>query len=255
MKEPIFVKTKQHFWECGDEKHDHSRSYTDFWRLVELSGFLTIPYEDVRFDSVNVYIFTRLDGMPKRFPKKRKARLIHWELERPSWVKAIDERFDETWVSDRYYATLLPGARYVTLGTDPMLRQTWSDIYLPKVFDFIHLSYLTDRRKRVINSLQAKGFKIAPNSWGNTRELNLLQSKAMLNIHQDDHSVIEPLRFALASPFGLPILTEKSEDYYPWEVDTEIPMPAPLGLVWLKPKNPMDEDYQFKKLVLEAVNE
>lgn len=257
MPKPIFVKTGAHYWDCGDEEcyKNHSMSYTDFWELVRLAEFKVCTLDEVKWDSKKTYIVPLINGeFPDKFPE-RTNKMIHWLLERPSEGLQCDERFDETWVSDKYFNSILPGSKYVTLGTDWRLRKTWSKVILPKIYDFIHLSYLTDRRKRFVNHLLDKGFTIAPNGWANTRELNLLQSKAMLSVHQDDWPVIEPLRYALASPFALPILAEKkgAEDYYPWQVDEDAPKFDSLGLTWLKPKNPTDEDYQFKKLVLEAV--
>src|ERR1700678_4271845 len=91
-------------------------SYTDFWKLVELSGFDTCYIDEIDISLENTYIFTPINGeygahilAQKNDPNKiRRAKLIWWNLERQLSVdnSTIDNIIDEIWVSDRYYATL-----------------------------------------------------------------------------------------------------------------------------------------------------
>ena len=249
-KLPIFVKTRTHYYICNDPKCDkkHSGSYTDYWDLVKLAEFPVCYVDEIDFESDNIYICSPING-EYNIQKKRKCKLIHWLLERPSEGLKVDDRFDETWISDRWFASLVPTAKYVTLGTDYRLRK--GDLLHKKKYDFIHLSYLTDRRKRVIDDLAGRGFSFAPNSWGEERHIALCSSNAMLALHQDEYPVIEPLRYALASAYHLPILAEFSRDFYPFKIYKEYP--SMIKLVWLENKNPLDEDYQFKKCIMEAL--
>ena len=79
MAEITFVKTR-HVYD----------SYTDFWRLVELSGFPTIYYDEMDLRQSGVFIISPTNGSVEQhlenhvndFP--RNAHLILWNLERPS---------------------------------------------------------------------------------------------------------------------------------------------------------------------------
>ena len=245
-----FVKPRQHYWDCGDEEclKTHSGSYTDYYRLVELAEFSICYVDEIDWQSENTYINIYFCfPNQEKFPKDRKCKMIYWFLERDIEVKR-DKRFDEVWISDRW-AAKQTGYKYVILGTDIRLRM--GEIELPKKFDFIHLSYETDRRARVYNFLRQTNQTIAPNAWGQERDGLLRQSKAMLAVHQDETPMIEPLRYALASVYHLPILAEYSHDFYPFKIAEKLP--GLIRLYWLKPKFPLDSDYQFKNNVLKAL--
>ncbi len=255
MPRPIFVKPHQHYWDCGNDEcmKTHSASYTDFFKMVELAKFDTCHPEEIDWQSDNIYIciyfsFPWYDGKPAtEFPTDRKCKMILWDLERQR--DAVDKRYDEIWVSDRWLAAIYPGAKFVPIGTDWRLRN--GQVSASKKFDFIHLSYITDRRKQVIEYLMKEGLTIAPNAWGEVRHNLLLQSSFMLNVHQDDLPIIEPLRLAVASAYAMPILTELANDYSPYEVDTEMKIPIELKLVWLKPLYPAD--HMFGNYVMKAL--
>ena len=280
----VFVRTR----------HDYP-SYTDYWRLVELAGF-PVTYSDEMQRNLMwtnpdaTFIVSPVNGEygPDHFvDPARRAKVVWWNLERPGCDSSMkfpiaheDKRFDETWVSDRFYATL--GAnhekpyRYVTLGTDMRLRAEdcdperdlpecyhargmptdgrplqWKDVGTTFKYDVIHLSYLSHRRQHVIpNILKATGWTCAPTGWGQDRHQALLESRAMLAVHQDDWPVVEPLRYALAAAYGLPVWGEAATDHYPWVREPELHQRLDCGLVLLRPP-PLDQ-YNFRKLVEEA---
>ena len=73
-----FVKTR-HFYQ----------SYTDFWRLVELSEFPTIYVDELDVSQDGIYIVAPMNGewrphIDNQADKPRNAHLIHWCLERPA---------------------------------------------------------------------------------------------------------------------------------------------------------------------------
>ena len=238
---PIFVRTR-HIYD----------SYSDYYKLIELAQFPTCYTEEIDWNSDNTYIcsyfnFPKNDNGFDPFPEHT-CRMIFWDLERYEEGKVIDERFDEHWVSDRWYAEKLVGSTYVTLGTDGLC----PDIELSKRFDFAHMAYMTHRREHIVNWFKDNGMKIAPNAWGEDRHKAILQSKAMLCTHQDEMPMMEPLRYALAVSYELPILAEYCEDFYPFEKGMEMILPGDYRLYWL---NYPKENYQFKPLVLQALGE
>lgn len=154
------------------------------------------------------------------------AKLIHWNLERPGEgtvqkYKEDNERtierqlFDEIIVSDRQLA-VDTGFTYVPLGSHAKLGQP-SDT---KLFDVVHLMCYSLRRAFLFDYLTPRralnGMSIAPNGWGEERHKSLQMSRFMLSIHQDNHNYIEPLRFALAAAYALPIVVDDSYDTWPY---------------------------------------
>lgn len=215
----VFVRTRYQY-----------DSYTDFWRLVELSEFETCFVDEVDIGKPRVYIVTPMNGewdphIYNQVGKPHNAHLIHWCLERPSGSGGLYEyargnrtriyarTLDDIWVSDRALAseTML---RYVTCGSDEGLGTPGDQ----KHYDFCHMSYMTDRRKRVYDKFDQK--VVGPNCWpwdtGPSRGEVLQQSRFALNIHQDTYPFQEPLRWALFAAYGLPMLTESVKDAYPY---------------------------------------
>lgn len=188
-------------------------SYTDYFRLVELSGYPIIDYDDVDIDSDNAYIFTPLSAeWEVRWPDTVKATMIlfdlEWRLKESShpWPESAlttPKFVSRLWASDRWYAERI-GAQYVPLGSHPDLAQ---HIDGPS-WDIATLCYHTHRRRTLIDILRDT-CTIAPNAWGDERAAILSQSKAMLHIHQHDNvPTCAPLRFALAAAYNLPLIAE-----------------------------------------------
>ena len=126
--------------------------------------------------------------------------------------------FDHILVSDRALAKI-SGFTYLTLGGHEGLGFPGPSV--AKVYDLIHLSCYSDNRGWLFDDPikpkgQLFGLKVATNGWGEFRARNLYNSRIMLNVHQDKWPFIEPLRFILATMYGLPIVSEHCTDPYPY---------------------------------------
>ena len=196
-------------------------SYTDFWTLVQLSGFEWCYIDQINLKSNHTYIVTLVDAKRDEWHiswwqrKNKRARLILWELERPKsrgGLKAdrqfLDSlHFDEIWCSDAQMARDL-SIRLVILGSDEKLGHR--PFYF-KQYDFVPMCFINGRRGVVLR--QMKG--IAPNAWGKKRENILRASRFGLAIHQDNNLYIEPLRLALFAAYELPVISEEVVDPFP----------------------------------------
>lgn len=207
-------------------------SYTDYWALVEACKFPICWIDDIDFQTDNTYIVSPLNGeyRPHRDNCRKNAynaKMVSWCLERPSGTNGLAHYrraqkelldkgyFDEVWVSDRFLETQCEDNRikFVILGSHEAIGDV---IQIKKDFDVIHLSYTTHRRGKIYSELDGHSVKIAENAWGEQRHDRLRQTKFMLNIHQDEYGLIEPLRFALGAAYAIPIITEKCYDAYPY---------------------------------------
>lgn len=221
----IFVQTRHSY-----------QSYTDFWELVRLGGFDTCYVDQVDFARPDTfYVVSPINGewRPHRDTHKTarryNARVALWDLERPagrgglaSYMAGAKDLlnfwyFDEIWLSDRWLASEAHDkrVRFVPLGSHAGLGT------LEKAeefaYDFAHLSYAgPNRRSSLYGQLDARNVRMMPNAWGQERRDNLIKTKFMLNVHQDDSPLIEPLRLALAAAFGIPVLSEKILDACPY---------------------------------------
>lgn len=210
------------------------QSYSDFWRLVELSNFKTCYVDEIDLEKDEVYISCPLNGEHKEtLPHRRsilkgpqKATVCLWQLEKPynpdiepgtvsEKVKATLDRclgyFDQVWISDRWVAGMDPRFVYVEMGSHPELASG------PKTeiqYDFAHMSYMTGRREAIYGPL-SRSLRMAPNAWGAERDRILRATRAMLNVHQDNVQVIEPLRIAIAAAYHMAYLTEDSPNLDP----------------------------------------
>lgn len=274
MMDIVFVKTRY--------KYD---SYTDFWKLVELAGFWTCYVDEVDVSKPRVYILSPMNGewdphINNQLGLPHNAHLVHWCLERPSGAGGLfnygksnrarlyQRTLDDVWVSDRRMAseTML---RFVVLGSHYGLGEPSN----MKMYDFCHMSYVTNRRAMVYN--QHDGKLIGPNRWpwdsAPSRDIVLKQSRFALNIHQDSYPFQEPLRWALFAAYGLPMLTEEVADAYPWSDEFCIFHPYDgihgrlaemIGNnydrwrdVGLRARDMMCEEFGFRKMVEAAVRE
>jgi len=122
----------------------------------------------------------------------------------------------EGWTGDRWHSDLI-GCRFVPLGSHECLNPE-PTATMPKVYDVAFMAY-TDvyRRKRIKDQLQEAGFSIAPNGWNEERHRTLLQSRIILHIHQHENiPTIAPLRWCIASAYGLPIISETVSNRAPF---------------------------------------
>ncbi|MHA2055357.1 MAG: hypothetical protein ACW99F_17395 [Candidatus Hodarchaeales archaeon] len=235
MAEIIFCKPVYHY-----------DSYTDFWRLVELSGFPIISVSELDITKEGIYITAPMNGdykehfvgdlkhfeetgeitggelkRQKDSGLPRMAHMIIWNLERPSGSKTLatynndcfewfTNRFaDEIWVSDVQLADEAC-LRYVTLGSDYGLGETSEE----KGYDLTHMSVEIPRRVQIYKHFGKP--QIGQNSWGDERHEVLKKSKFALNVHQDNHPYCEPLRIALFAAYGLPIISETLANTFPY---------------------------------------
>jgi hypothetical protein len=271
MTDIIFVRTR----------HTYD-SYTDFWRLVELSGFPTIYTDQLDVSQPGVYITAPMNGewrphIDNQAGRPRNAHLVLWNIERPSgsagsvgnYAEAnrdliYKRHVDEVWSSDRRLAEEAM-TRFVVLGSDEGLGEPGEQ----KKYAFCHMSYEVGRRKRIYDHFGPD--TIGPNCWPPERDAVLKASKFALNIHQDQHPFQEPLRFALFAAYGLPIVSETIYDAYPWGDDVMVfsghdSIASKLKRLldddygrWreigLKARDRMCKEFQFGRMVRAAVQE
>lgn len=204
-------------------RHEYP-SYSDFWRLVELSGFELVYVDEIDVSQTAVYIFTPMNGevfalLDKIRDQPRRAKLIWWFLERLDSTPMLEDgsfarlrpQVDEVWVSDRWEASQHSDFRYVCLashpgiGSDPQQAQ----------YDYTHQSYVHGRREAVFNDLRRRTLREGPNAWGAERDRVLRSSKLMLHVHQYPLALYTPLRFALAAAYALPLVSESLLDAFP----------------------------------------
>lgn len=208
MSDPIFCQTD--FYIKGGY-----RSYVDFWRLVELSGFPIIPLSQLDPQSDNTYIVTPLNDEWMHGWPDAKARIIHYELEwRWDWRADVDTPpgVSAVWTGDKYFAKQI-GARYVPMGSHPGLNE-WAGYNVPATYDFAFMGYKDPpRRAYMLRQMESDGLVIAPNAWGQERSRLFYKSKCMIAIHQlDNMPTIAPLRMCIAAAHKLAVISEHIED-------------------------------------------
>jgi hypothetical protein len=206
-------------------RHEYP-SYSDLWRLVELSDFPLIYVDEIDISRTAVYIFTPMNGevfelLDRIRDQPRRAKLIWWFLERLDSTPMLEDgsferlrpQVDEVWVSDRWEAAQHPGFRYVCLASHPGL----GNDPLPSHYDFTHQSYVHGRRIAIMNELAKKSLREGPCAWGAERDQVLRTSKLMLHVHQYHLALYTPLRFALAAAYAMPLISERLFDPFPLE--------------------------------------
>lgn len=201
---------------------EYYRSYTDFWRLVELAGFGRVWLDELEPGRDAVYILTPMnaeyaDILP-RLRGGRRCKVAWWRLERPgayNWVgKAHNaEGVDQVWVSDRHWAGRVecPG-RFVALGSHEGLGGFAAA--KQKCYEWTHMSAVNGRRAGVYARI---GGRQGMPCWPPERDAILQATAFMVNVHKDDYGMFEPLRFAVAAAYGMPIISEVCDDPFPYE--------------------------------------
>lgn len=233
MKEEIVFAKTRYFYD----------SYRDFWKLVELSEYPVVYVDEIDHRAKNTtYIACPFNGEFHglgNHKEGRKSKILLWNLERPSasggvedYKKHLQEHIsngyiDQVIVSDTTLADQT-GFTYVPVGSHEGLGEPGG----MKSFAYVHLMCYSNRRGFLFDGdpnkpkLSYAGTPIAPNGWGEERHQSLQKSWMMLNIHQDDDRYLEPLRFALAAAYALPILSENLyADPFPYQNGTiQFPM-------------------------------
>jgi len=219
----IFVRTRWHY-----------DSYIDFWRLVELSGFPTCYTDEVAIDKDVVYIVSPYNGewrpvIDSQRGRERKAKLYMINLERPSGSGSIERYIrdnrehielgylDNIFVCDANLSRIT-GFPFMMIGGHEDFGAVGNKNN--KIYDFITLSCYSNHRAWMFQTPEKLypvlgNMKVATNASPNNplREILLMGTKAMLNIHQDGLPFCEPLRMIIAIMYGLPIFTEDCDTH------------------------------------------
>ena len=210
-------------------------SYTDYWKLVELSGFPIVWLDEMDLSKLGTtYIVSPMNGEFTPYMEQNKGRVsevLLWNLERPGddgvqgYIngnrKYMDAgHLDGVIVSDKQLADD-SGFKFVPLGSHHKLGTPGDLDARLNGFDLIHLCCYSLHRSFLFKTPEEprdniSGLTVAANGWGNERHVRLMSSRFMLNIHQDEFPYIEPLRFSLAAAYGLPILSEHCAETYPY---------------------------------------
>lgn len=218
-------------------------SYTDYRSLVRVGGFESCPLSATAPGRTCTYIvspvwsgeeraaISALAGAPGRH-----CGVVWWFLERAvlfggaefRWIahNLLSTGVDEVWVSDRaLYSKLRPHSeqfRFVPVGSDERLAEGAG---APEPNDVCLMAWMNPRRDAVVGALRCS---IGQNAFGNERHRRLLGASLLLNIHQDGDPYFEPLRFALAAAYRLPVVSETCEDPFPYEPGVDF-IAAPHG--------------------------
>ena len=195
----------------------HYAPYDDFFTLATLAGYEVRYLDEVEtFDSKdNVYIISPVNGEWNHWAKGYvRGKLILYELEyNVDGNHVTPSAVDEVWAGDKWQAET-NGFRYVPMGSDRRLDLAGERLEDYPVFDIALMAYRdVYRRSKLIHEIQDAGVTIAPNDWGLARSIRMLESYAMVHIHQwDNIPAIAPLRWCLAAAHNLPIISETVAD-------------------------------------------
>jgi hypothetical protein len=212
------------FVSCGDMKP----SYRDLFVMAEGAGFPAKSQAEIDFgaDGVAVYTFFTC-GAPVPAAASRKRKTVLWYLERRGGADrkafrnfifgyACDRNLDEVWFSDRalWRFAEVPGSRFVPVGTGAG-RGLGPPSSQEKTYGCAHMSYISGPNTRR-EILRPPWCNWAPCCYGEARSAVLRQTKFMINVHRDEDAYFEPLRFALATAWGIPIISEQCADPFPF---------------------------------------
>lgn len=202
--------------------HYEYDSYFDLYRLIELSGYPLIFYEDIDRDSENFYILTMLNGEINEngWGDNPRATIalydIEWRLKESdyAWPESdliLPKGVTRVLTGDKWYAERI-GAQYVPLGSHSGLAGN-ATITDGQTFDVAPLSYRTGRRNAALGQMQDKGLTIAPNAWGEERDAILKGAATVVHVHQHDRvPTVAPLRYAIAAAWHKPLISESVHD-------------------------------------------
>lgn len=196
--------------------HHQYDSYSDLWKLIELSGYPMIFYEEIDTASDNCYILTVLNGEINENgwgdnPHCEIVALdLEWRLKESSyaWPESdltVPKGVKRVWAADKWYAEKI-GAQYVPLGSHPGLA---SRVTTSETWDVASLAYRTGRRNEAFGQMERRGLTIAPNAWGEERSAILNVSAVVCHVHQHDKvPTVAPLRYAIAAAWHKPLISE-----------------------------------------------
>lgn len=205
--------------------------YADFWRIVSLSGYEIRYLDEVDWQASDTTVIATPRNGEWNIPKDRRVKFVHWMLERPrpgnDDMAEASADADEIWSSCRAMANAF-GFRYVFMGGHKRFANI--NILHRKDYDLIALMYWSPRRATLRGDLLERDLKLVdPNGdcWGDKREWALNSSKLMINAHQDDLPWCEPIKFAIAGMYAMPLLSEICADAGLWQ-DSKAFVTAPI---------------------------
>lgn len=207
-------------------------SYRDFWDLVSLAGFDTCHVDEMDLRTDTFYVVTPINGefrphmdyCRNNVGGKRRAVVAWWNLERPDGpgsepigavLDEIMRYVDIAWVSDRHYASLDSRLQHVVLGSNARLCPQRERDLEEATYDFTHQSYVFGRRDAAITPLRLSGLREGPNGWFEARDAVLRSSRVIVNVHQTEAPIGEPIRFAMAAAYKIPMISETLMDPFP----------------------------------------
>lgn len=202
--------------------HHHYDPYLDLYRLIELSGYPLIYYEEIDPESQNCYILTMLNGEINKdgWGDNPRATIIlndiEWRLKESdyAWPESdlvLPKGVSRVWTGDKWYAERI-GAEYVPMGSHVGLVGS-AEVAGPQRWDVSPLSYFSGRRTHIMDRLIERGVTIAPNAWGDERDAVLKATSTILHVHQHERiHTVTPLRYAIAAAYHLPLISESVYD-------------------------------------------
>lgn len=228
----IFAKTS----------HEYD-SYRDLRALVDLSGFETCLVGEMDLTADAVYIVTPINGEFRPHIEHRrsilsgpqKAIIVWWNLERPDAdgappisdvVSDVLRYADAVWVSDGHYRSMDTRMHHVILGSHPGLKLSSDPIQVQ--YEYTHQSYVWGRREKIYVPLRRAGMREGPNAWHEQRDQILRSSRIMLNVHQTNALIGEPIRFALTAAHRMPMISETLAQPWPLIPDIDF-LNVPFG--------------------------
>jgi hypothetical protein len=197
MSDVIFARTRHEY-----------QSYTDYWRLVELSGYKTCYVDEIDTQSDNTYIVTPDNDEVRRGFPNAKARIIWYDLEWHDAPQAPIEGVSEVWHMDAWCASKM-GARYVPMGSHvglkddaPVTNDAW--------YDVAYLGYMVGRRAAIGAEMKELGLTVSPSSaWGQERHNVLSKSLMYIHVHQlEAIQGVPALRLVVAAAYSKFVLME-----------------------------------------------
>lgn len=215
------------------------QSYSDLWRLVELSAYPLIYMDEINFQSDNCYIFSTPATDWHHGWADTKARLIYYNIE---WYLNVDYRTIpgvEVWSADKWYAERID-AQYVPMGSHVSLNPHPS-ARAEKKYDAATLWAGTYNRYHAEDLLRQRELSLAPNGWGEERHNILMQSRMMVCVHQQPNVyTVAPQRWALAAAYHLPIVSETLSDaglMHDVTITTDLESIGEVAASWLQTNN------------------
>jgi hypothetical protein len=154
--------------------------------------------------------------------KGKSDKLIWWTLEYGGeYEPDLNNWQGQIWACDPTWAQA-HGAKLVVMGSHPDLpyakpptpEQISAAGFIPKLYDYVMLAYMTPRRDALKKQLAdlSTPEEIYP-GYDHARHIQLTRARLMLHAHQrDDTPAIAPQRFALCAAYSLPLIHEDVPD-------------------------------------------